>query len=285
MARTDHHAPSSPDFDPTKYDCYGVFHLEEPGCGREYQLQTKLLRERGFHCGRGSSGTCGHCGAHMSYFALMVREESQEYIHVGETCLDNRFGLETAEQFQKLRVTRRLNRERATRNERLEKLLDENPELRRLVLEPQEILETTGFLKSIRDKMIENARLSEAQIGLIKRHYASLARKEQWKEERQQRAALLASQGIQAPEGRLQVEGTVLSSKIQASDYGVVTKIAVRDDSGWTLWVTLPSNLEKENIKGRRIRLTATLERSKQDPAFAFGKRPSKGEFVEPGTT
>jgi hypothetical protein len=285
MARTDHHAPSSPDFDPTKYDCYGVFHLEEPMCAREYGLQIQALVARGIRCGRGGPGTCGHCGAHMSYFALMVREESQEYIHVGETCLDNRFGLETAEQFQKLRVTRRLNRERATRNERLEKLLDENPELRRLVLEPQEILETTGFLKSIRDKMIENARLSEAQIGLIKRHYASLARKEQWKEERQQRAALLASQGIQAPEGRLQVEGTVLSSKIQASDYGVVTKIAVRDDSGWTLWVTLPSNLEKENIKGRRIRLTATLERSKQDPAFAFGKRPSKGEFVEPGTT
>ncbi len=223
----------------------------------------------------------------MSYFALMVREESQEYIHVGETCLDNRFGLETAEQFQKLRVTRRLNRERATRNERLEKLLDENPELRRLVLEPREILDANNFLKSIRDKMIENARLSEAQVAAVRRHYEKLARQQQWKEEREQRAALLASQGIQAPEGRLQVEGTVLSSKIQASDYGVVTKIAVRDDSGWTLWVTLPSNLaEEQNIKGRRIRLTATLERSKQDPAFAFGKRPSKAELLgDPGAT
>jgi hypothetical protein len=280
MARTDIHAPSSSEFDPGKYDCLGVFHLDEPGCAQEYRRLVGSLAERGYKCGRGGPGNCGHCGAHMNYFALMVREESREFIHVGETCLDNRFNLGTAQEFQRLRVTMRLNRERATRNERLDQLLEQHAGLRRLVLETSEFLEQNPFLDDIRKKMIENARLSPAQIGAVERAFERIARKAQWEEEKKQRAALLASQGIVAPEGRHLVEGTILGTRTVSNAWGTSTKITVRTDQGWSAWVTLPSGLEPHNIKGRRIRLTATLERSKQDPAFAFGKRPSKAELL-----
>jgi len=166
--------------------------------------------------------------------------------------------------------------------ERLEKMLDEHPELRRLLLETREFLETHRFLGDVRNKMVKNGKLSPAQIAAVKRQYERIAQREQWKEERQQKAALLASQGIKAPQGRCQVEGTIVGSKEHADEFGVKTKVVVRSDEGWSAWVTLPDPLAAQgNPKGRRVRLTATLERSNDDPAFAFGKRPSKAEFLE----
>lgn len=117
-----------------------------------------------------------------------------------------------------------------------------------------------------------------------------------------------------APSGRVVVTGTITSAKMVDSDYGTAYKILVTDDAGHKVWCSLPKAQADEamgdfyeaveanghsiydfgsgvwflgtegeqynGIKGRRITFTATLEPSKDDVAFAFGSRPSKGAWL-----
>ena len=76
------------------------------------------------------------------------------------------------------------------------------------------------------------------------------------------------------PTGRVIVTGTVLSTKLQDSQFGTVLKMLVRDDSGFKVWCTVPAS---ENVeKGDKITFTVSVEPSRDDPKFGFGKRPAK---------
>lgn len=120
-----------------------------------------------------------------------------------------------------------------------------------------------------------------------------------------------------APEGRTVVTGEITSTKVVEGDYGTSYKILVKDDQGFKVWVSLPKAQADEafdsfraeyiaagfndytfgptvwfegtagdqqsqwkGIKGRRITFTATLTPSKDDKAFAFGSRPTKGAWI-----
>ena len=114
-----------------------------------------------------------------------------------------------------------------------------------------------------------------------------------------------------APAGRVAVTGEIVSTKIVEGTYGTAFKILVKDDAGHKVWCTLPSELAREEaakfynengregigygvwfcgsetepdvykgVKGRRITFTATLEPSRDDVAFAFGSRPTKGAWL-----
>ena len=80
------------------------------------------------------------------------------------------------------------------------------------------------------------------------------------------------------PEGRIEVEGTVLVVKWQDSDYGGSYKMLV-EGTGWKVWGTVPSTLDLHG--GDRVTFTATVEASKDDPAFGFFKRPTKASILE----
>lgn len=94
------------------------------------------------------------------------------------------------------------------------------------------------------------------------------------------RAAEAAAPAEPAPEGRVVVTGTVVGLKWQESQYGTTLKWTVRDDRGFRVWGTVPSALG-EVERGDRVTFTVTLERSRDDETFAFGKRPTKAEFVD----
>lgn len=87
-----------------------------------------------------------------------------------------------------------------------------------------------------------------------------------------------------APEGRVVVTGEVASTKVVEGDYGTTYKMLVKSDEGYKVWCSVPSALLEtttlEEAKGRRITFTATLEPSRDDVAFAFGKRPTKGAWL-----
>lgn len=115
-----------------------------------------------------------------------------------------------------------------------------------------------------------------------------------------------------APTGRLAVTGEIVSTKLVEGDYGTAYKILVKDDEGFKVWCSIPKaqadeaadafNAEQDDpyaygsavwfvgsineperfkgVKGRRITFTATLEPSKDDKAFAFGSRPTKGAWL-----
>jgi hypothetical protein len=295
--RTDVHAPASAAFDPSLYTCYGCYDgSPEFVCIgfdplREYRDQLKSLVDRGYRCGRGCKSACGHCGAGIRYFALLVRDDVKQFIHVGEQCLDNRFSVETAADFQALRKASKLNRERATRDERIE-ALRQNPAIARL-LDGGRDVEASEFLSDVRSKALEYGRLSDGQIAAVERAFARIARQEQWAAERRAEAQRLAEAGVKAPEGRVEVTGVVLSAKEHQSQFGTAIKIVVKSDEGWKVWTTAPSSLfsevdvdtkvieeVREALVGKRIKFVAALTRSDSDAAFAFGKRPTKASFV-----
>lgn len=289
MSRTDIHAPSSAAFDPAAYSCWGCYdNAPEFPDDRlaEFHETVKSLREQGYRLGNGSSHNCGHCGAAVRYFALLVREDVKEFICVGETCLDNRFSL-AADEFQALRKAAKLNRERATRDERIASLVQGNPAIAQLA-ENGDDVQASEFLSDVRWKFLDAGRLSEAQVAAVERAFAGIERRKQWAAERRERAVALAAAGIRAPEGRVEVCGDVVSIKWKDSAYstGGSWKAVVRTEAGWSAWVTLPAAIADqfedvvEGVRGKRLRLTATLTRSPSDPTFAFAKRPAKAELL-----
>lgn len=282
--RTDIHAPSAAGFDPSAYVCYGCWDNSpefDPTPLVEFRETIRGLVAAGYRWGNGSNHNCGHCGAAIRYFALLVREDVKEFIAVGEQCLDNRFSDLTAQDFQALRKQAKLNRERATRQERLDALKATSPAIARLLDGNDPEVAGSEFLSDIRAKAY-SGRLSDAQVAAVARAFDGIDRRRQWAKERAERAAALVAAGVRAPEGRVEVEGVVLTVKDQYGFRGEPTrKILVKADAGWSVWLTLPASLAGDaEVKGQRIRVTATLTRSDRDATFAFGKRPSKASFV-----
>lgn len=118
------------------------------------------------------------------------------------------------------------------------------------------------------------------------------------------------AQSHPAPEGRVSVTGEILSARMIEGDYGTTYKILVKDDQGFKVWCSIPKaqadeafdeyyethserntygpacwllgadGTDEEGVVGRRITFMATLQPSRDDVGFAFGKRPTKGSWL-----
>jgi hypothetical protein len=98
------------------------------------------------------------------------------------------------------------------------------------------------------------------------------------------RAAKLAAAGVAIPTGKVEVEGAVTTLKWKDGAFPGY-KMIVEHDSGWRCWLTVPAAFkgadgEPTIAVGDRVRLTATVKRSDDDPAFGFGSRPSKATVL-----
>jgi hypothetical protein len=113
------------------------------------------------------------------------------------------------------------------------------------------------------------------------------------------RAAEAASAQAWQP-GRQTVEGTIISTKLvpgfspsrwaPAVD---VLKILVKRDDGSKIYLSCPRSIEDAHyarkqetnvnaeLRGQRVRFTVTVEPKTEEPTFAFGSRPAKGEILE----
>lgn len=131
----------------------------------------------------------------------------------------------------------------------------EHPE----VVEALQALRPGSFAESIRTFFAANGHLSEAQAAAVLRM-----------------AAEQANEPAPAPvvEGRVQITGTVRSTKWVDNAYGGSRKMLVVDDRGFKVWGTVPSALSVE--RGDRVSFTATVTASDDDETFGFYSRPTK---------
>lgn len=81
------------------------------------------------------------------------------------------------------------------------------------------------------------------------------------------------------PAGRVEVTGTVISTREEWSQYGTQHKALVEDDRGFRLWGNLPSAIYRAE-KGDRVTFVAALTASRDDEFFGFWKRPTKAAFL-----
>lgn len=280
--RTDIHAPASPDFDPQAYQCVGVFDLRpEFGDGGNRMMTVNHQIDLGYRFAGSTAGDCGHCGARLRYAALMIHDNGRDMMYVGEQCLGNRFEADlTKDQFQELRATAKLNRERSNKQGRIQALVEQYPVLA-VLLDPEVAARWGDFIGNLGWQLRDNGTLSERQIAAIP---GSMARSVEWAHEAavredRERSAPPALPVPDSGKTRIVVEGEVLSTRWQDNDFGGGSvKMLLLADDGWKVWGTVPSSLDLG--QGARVRFTATVKPSGDDPTFGFFSRPTKAELI-----
>lgn len=96
--------------------------------------------------------------------------------------------------------------------------------------------------------------------------------------EREAREAAERAASADVPEGRHVVTGTIVRIRAENNPFAynrTVTKMLVRDDTGFKVWGTLPDALWGAEV-GEHITFTASLTPSNDDTKFGFFKRPTK---------
>lgn len=282
-------------------------YIEAMAWWREHSLPMMKLAESGSLGAERGSSQCHHCGAAIRYGATL-RHVSGDHIAVGETCLDNRFERATAD-FQAARKAAELDREKQRIRKAVAAFAEANPDLAFMTLHPTiaQLRNTANdgrhfevynagagtsidncFVADVARKLVNYGDLSQRQIDAVRRSIARDA-------EKAAKAKTDPEPSCPVVEGRIVVEGTVLTLKWQDGDFGSTLKMLVRDDRGFKVWGTVPTSLTEGSDwdetaagyidrraadRGDRVRFTATVERSRDDEAFGFFKRPVKAEVL-----
>ena len=237
-----------------------------------------LLAEKGANI-HASWSQCDHCGAHFHHGVLMEHVDTGELITVGWICADQRFSLDNVT-YEKTRMEKYIKAIRIRRNRRiaLRKFVAAHPIEARLLSKYR----TDNFFRSLRGQLIYRGELTERQMAAL---LVSAARQERFENERAAREAARAAEPKNpSPEGKVEVEGEVLHTRSQDSEWGIQYKMLVKADGGFRVWSTVPRAILDRIETGSRIRFTATLKRSPDDESFAFASRPSRADIVGPVT-
>jgi hypothetical protein len=241
---------------------------------------------KGWH--RGTCYRCGGCGQDPTpdrmFFYPTEWTEEQCAAHVAKR----------AAQAQ-ARAERKAAKEAAAKAEALARVpvLAEIEALRQeaAALEPEAYdASTWGLLDSVAKDIFWKAakyELSEAQVALLVR---ALERVRKYQGAKVAQAAEKAAAGP-VPTGKVTVEGEVVSQKFVEGQFGTTHKFMVKLDNGARVWSSVPKALSCNPFKrnalgdwegnGSRVRFTATVEASKDDPTFGFASRPTQAAVCE----
>lgn len=135
-------------------------------------------------------------------------------------------------------------------------------------------------LEDIWYKAAKYGKLSDKQIAFALSLLDRLSEADERLAVREAEQAAKVAAGVEAPEGRVEVTGTVRSTKFVDNDFGGALKMTVELDSGARVYGTVPAAIDEVEA-GSRVRFTATFERSRDDRTFGFYKRPAKAQIVE----
>lgn len=294
MTRTDAHSPTN--MDPADYQYVAAFDNGAPGFlvnvdmdwWRSITNWPKATEHRGTH-------QCHHCGARIRYFAIMKHLPTGEHIAIGETCLDNRFELESKAQFDALRKAAALDRQKQRiKTAVLEWLEHQSPEVVEVFQKDSEIDTVLGgtlsayakrVLLSMKNNLWRYGELTEKQLAFAHTLIAEAPAKHA--EQERIAAERAAEVLVPAPEGKgVDFEGVVIKTVTECGDYGWYTKLTIKvttTEGVWLVWVTEPKALAGNGgtLRGDVVRMRANLTRSNRDAHFAFGKRPSQAQLIE----
>ena len=242
---------------------------------REMANLRKMLDEHGVHVHK-SSRQCDHCGAHFKYGCVIEHLPTGGLLTVGGTCAINRFELTQAEfDVMKLKKYRAAALARRTHWLRLMAWGRANRECLRVLIRDKK----HHFIESLRYSLLDNHELTENQIsaalrvGMRNADYAA------------QRAKEAAARALVVAGKRIQICGTVVSTKTVDGYYGSVLKMLVRDARGFLVYGTVPQSILisflDAHIVGGDVQFAADIEASKDDPTFGFFRRPTKATFTK----
>lgn len=206
---------------------------------------------------------CDCCGStRLQYDCIVVHKPTKRGYHVGRDCVHNILGL----QHRGLDQVSVALAQRAQVRRRRAAWLAANPQHAEIVAWAD-----AGHHYIARDiaaKLARYGSISEAQVALLHR----------LRQQEAEKAAAKAAEPVPttpAPEGRVEVEGVLLGTKVVEGDFGATEKWLIRlttpEFAANKVWVTRLGNGAQ---RGDTVRFRATFTRSDRDPHFAFGSRP-----------
>jgi len=186
----------------------------------------------------------------------------------------------------KLASAAKTRRENAKIYHKRVKFIEAHPELSE-VIAAYEANERVGeFCRNVISKLFRYGSLSDKQVAAVVKVWEGNKEREAARKAREAEEA--AEVKGPAPEGRQDVRGTVLGGREDVTDWGTSFKMLVKLENNSKVWVSIPAALLTsthsegfhgqgaiELLKGRSISFRATFTVSKDDPHFAFGKRPT----------
>ena len=291
--RTDQHRPSA--IDPLAYEYVAQEYMKIGDFGDAIFMQEerKKIREHmartgGTYSKHAHGGNCMVCGSpNAVYTVLFYHPQTNSYVRMGQDCAEKcHVGDPAAFRTFRTQVQDAMARQAGIAKAKailaqagLEAAYMVWNEAGRPKAEKwgpdRGVPYEERTIRDIVGKLVQYGSLSQKQLEFLRGLLDKLARRPEL--EAQRKAETDAAGPL--PEGRQTVTGTVLSTKFQESDYGETLKMLFRLDNGSKVWCTVPSGFlddAGENpVKGRRGELTVTMERSKDDPKFGFGKRPA----------
>lgn len=276
MPRTDVHSPTNLITEDYEFVGCGNHQTAEMDSYSPIYAINEFV-QKGYRFGDVHGGHhCSHCGSFLVYYAVLAHTPSKTMIHVGETCLDNRFDLATTE-FHNLRKQGKLNRERRALKEKREAFLDADSNREAYEwAKNQPALGRDDYEESFEGKFVRFIdRYGDVSEKFVTAILRSKVRQAEWAAQRAEEAKTARPVII----GRTQVRGVIQSAKGKEGPYGWVLKLVVKDDSGFKVYGNCPSALSPE--KGDRIEFVATLKQSDDDPTFGFFSRPAGASIIE----
>jgi hypothetical protein len=281
--RTDIHRPSAIDVNEYEYVAFEYIKTEDLGdCGflksERAIIKAHMDRTGGTYSRHEHGGNCHICGAHAIYTVLFYHELTNTYIRTGQDCAEK---LEFA-------IGGDMNAFRTALKDALELQAGKRKALAVLTEAGHEAAwpiytaneyQVGGKEETIIDivgKLVRYGSVSEKSINYLGSLLYQIANRATIEAERKAQTDAAAP----VPSGRIVIEGIVLTTRVDDTPYGTVTKMLVQHDTGWKVWGSKPSSLNV--TRGARIRFTATVEASPTDLKFGFYSRPSKATMMEP---
>lgn len=214
-------------------------------------------------------GVCASCGTVYRHGAVFLHEPTGELLAVGSDCANSTFGFLTMAD----RIQAKVSKENAKKT-KAEKLAAEVATFLEATEGLEEALNTNHqIVQDVKAKLEKFGSLSDAQVAMVLKIAKEAA----------ERAATEPTP-VPVPEGRQVLKGTILTVKLQESFYGDTLKMLVQvptEEGAFKVWGSVHSSLLDEDLRGRLVQFTATVERSDKDEAFGFYKRPTKATLVE----
>lgn len=264
--RTDIHRPSA--INPGEYTL----------TGNVYDLKYNDLES--LDVGTKPYGHCNHCGKAIRW-AVEFTHKSGDVVVFGEICAEILSLSDDRTKHDLVLLKRRvanLEKELRLKQERDENYATfsiQQPE----VVEYLENLydqDRSYFLKSLKWNLERYGMLTTAQVEAFNRVI----------KQREEEAAKKLAEPIPThpvAEGRLTLEGEVLSTKYQHTDFGTIRKMLVRLADANKVWGTVPANIDSQVDRGVKVKFVASVKRSDSDDNFGYFSRPAKAEVVNNG--
>lgn len=297
--RTDIHRPSA--INPDEYEYVAQECLKVEGLGdceilleMRRRIQEHMARTGGHYATHQHGGNCMVCGNVLAtYTILFWHRPTNTYVRMGSECADKcamggNFNTSAFRAAVHDALQAKAGKKKA--QAMLAKLgleecwkIWENPPQGKPIGQHYAGCDPSGYyalpyeestIIDIVGKLVKFGSISDAQINFLRKLLTQISTRA----EREAKRKAEHDKAADCPTGRLEIRGEVLTIKVQENQFGYVTKMLVRADSGYKVWGTRPSGLNVE--RGAIVAFTATVEPSPDDPKFGFFSRPTKAREI-----